>query len=389
MTPTDSGGATRSFDLIVIGAGPAGAACARTAAKNGLKTALVDKKRFPRDKLCGGGLTGRAIGHHDRIFGKPLPDIPFERRDNFEFHAFGENLDTGSDSPPIHLAMRRDLDAWLLQQAISAGAEDFTGQPGTLDPDSPALDLPGLRLTAPLIVAADGVSSPTAKLLFGEAFDRDQIGFALEVERPGDASNVPLRIDFGAADWGYGWQFPKTCGTTIGVGGVMRRNADMKASLAGYLRTLGVTEELKIKGQFLPFGGFRETPGKGRVLLAGDAAGLVDPITGEGIAHALHSGELAALAVVEALHAQNPDTALSRYTAALRPIHSGLKQARLLRHVMFREALRPTFIRSFKRSRTLKREYLRLLAGQTEYDAIMKGMALRLPSFVWRALRGR
>lgn len=379
---------TGKFDLIVIGAGPAGAACARTAAKAGLAVALVDKKRFPRNKLCGGGLTGRAVGHYARIFDRPLPDIPLTRRDRFRFFAFGEDLGGGEEAPPIHLIMRRDFDAALVADALSAGAQDFTGQTGTLDPKEPAIDLPGVRLSAPLIVAADGVNSPTARLLFGEAFDRERIGFALEVEQPGDASEVPLRIDFGAADWGYGWQFPKTGGTTIGVGGVMARNADMKAALQHYLDTLGVDEDLPVKGQFLPFGAFRSTPGAGRILLAGDAAGLVDPITGEGIAHALNSGELAALAAVHALAAGQPDQALRHYRHALRPIHAGLRQARILRQLMFRERLRPAFISGFRRSRSLRGEYLRLLAGETEYGEIMRAMALRMPGFAWRALRG-
>ncbi|MBP0483238.1 geranylgeranyl reductase family protein [Sagittula sp. M10.9X] len=379
----------RHFDLIVIGAGPAGAACATTAAKAGLRTALVDRKRFPRDKLCGGGLTGRATGHYARIFGAPLPDVPMTQRDSFEFHAFGERLDTGEHAPPIHLLMRRDFDADLVERALSAGAMDFTGRSGTLHCEAPAIDLPGLRLTAPLVVAADGVNSPTAKRLFGAAYDRDRIGFALEVERPGDSGDAPLRIDFGAAEWGYGWQFPKADGTTIGLGGVLRRNPDMKAALNAYLAALGVTEDLTVKGQFLPFGAFRAVPGRGRILLAGDAAGLVDPITGEGIAHALRSGELAARAAIRALAAGAPDSALEVYTDALHPIHSGLRQARILRQLMFRRPLRPAFLRSFRNSRSLKTEYLRLLAGETEYAAIMAGMARRLPGLAWRALRGQ
>ncbi|EBA08475.1 geranylgeranyl reductase family protein [Sagittula stellata] len=379
---------TQTVDLIVIGAGPSGAACARTAAKAGLAVALVDKQRFPRDKLCGGGLTGRAVRHYARIFDRALPDIPLTCRDRFRFFAFGEDLGGGEKAPPIHLIMRRDFDATLVADALSAGAGDFTGRTGRLDPAGPAVDLPGVRLTAPLIVAADGVNSPIARLLFGAAFDRERIGFALEVEQPGNAADVPLRIDFGAADWGYGWQFPKTGGTTVGVGGIMARNADMKAALRGYLESLGIADGLPVKGQFLPFGDFRKTPGAGRILLAGDAAGLVDPITGEGIGHALHSGELAGLAVVRALSSGQPDKALAHYRQSLRPLHTGLRQARVLRQLMFRERLRPAFISGFRRSRSLRREYLRLLAGETEYGEIMRAMALRMPGFAWRALRG-
>ena len=379
----------RALDLIVLGAGPAGSSAAKVAADLGVRVALVDKKRFPRDKLCGGGLTGRAVGHHHRIFGDRVPDVPLERRDSISFHAFGEDLGTSRDAPPLHLVMRRDFDARLLERAIDAGALDMTGQPVTLDPDGPALHVGKARIEAPLVIAADGVNSSTAKMLFGQSFDRTKIGFALEVEHPAHDPDRPLRIDFGAADWGYGWQFPKACGTTVGVGGVMSRNADMKSQLARYLDTLGVDPSLPVKGQFLPFGDFREVPGKGRILLAGDAAGLVDPITGEGIAHALHSGELAARAAADALRRGTPDLALADYTDALRPVHAGLRHANRLRHLMFQPALRATFVRSFRNSRTLRDEYLRLLAGETEYGPLMRKMALRLPGFALRVLTRR
>ncbi|MCR9273051.1 MULTISPECIES: geranylgeranyl reductase family protein [Mameliella] len=380
--------ASGRFDLIVLGAGPAGSAAAMSAIQAGLRVALVDKARFPRNKLCGGGLTGRAISRYRQTFGGTLPPVPLERRDMFTFHAYGQPLGDSRDAPPLHLGMRYELDAALVEQALAAGAVDFTGQSGRLDPDGPALDLPGGRIEAPLMIAADGVNSPTARTLFGAAFDRARIGFALEVEHPGTDPDRPLRIDFGAADWGYGWQFPKPRGTTVGLGGVMSRNANMKAGLARYLDQLGLPDTLPVKGQFLPFGDFRAVPGKGRILLAGDAAGLVDPITGEGIAHALDSGALAARAACRALEDAAPDKALAAYTNDLRPIHRGLRHARLLRNLMFRETLRPAFIRSFRSSRTLRGEYLRMMAGETDYGPLMQKMAARLPGFAWRAVSG-
>lgn len=322
------------------------------------------------------------------IFGADAPDIPLVRRSNISFLAFGEDLGTDRDAPPLFLGMRFALDDALVRAALAAGAQDFTGRPVVgLDPVARRIKLPEAEIAATAIIAADGVNSPTAKTMFGRAFDRDSIGFALEVERPGSSEDVPLRIDFGAANWGYGWQFPKTTGTTVGVGGVLSRNADMKASLRNYCDFLGVTEDLPVKGQFLPFGAFRRQPGRGRVLLAGDAAGLVDPITGEGIAHALRSGQAAAQAVADALKAGAPDAALDRYMRGIAGIHRGLGHAGRLRHLLFRDALRPTFIRSFRQSRTLRGDYLRLLAGETEYGEIMRKMAFRLPSFAARALR--
>ncbi|WP_375259764.1 geranylgeranyl reductase family protein [Citreimonas sp.] len=378
----------RDVDLIVLGGGPAGASAAFTAAKAGLAVALVDPRRFPRDKLCGGGLTGRSMRLYRDIFGNDMPPVPLARRDAIAFHAFGEDLGIDRDAPPLHLGMRFSFDHALVEQALRAGAIDFTGQSGTLDPDAGTIALGGCQLRTPLIVAADGVNSPTARQLFGAAFDHRTIGFALEVELPEPAPDAPLRIDFGAADWGYGWHFPKPSGVTIGVGGVHSRNADMKGALHRYLETLGVRGTSRIKGQFLPFGAFRSVPGRGRVLLAGDAAGLVDPITGEGIAHAMLSGAEAARACIEALAQGAPDRALPIYRKRIAPIHTALRHASRLRPILFRESLRPAFLRSFRESRTLRREYLAMLDGQTDYGPIMRRMALRLPGFALRALRG-
>ena len=272
------------------------------------------------------------------------------------------------------MTMRRDLDHALMRAALSAGATDLTGAHlREIVAAPPTLALADGAITAPLMIAADGVNSPTARLLFGKAFDRSRIGFALEVELPLDApAYSPVQIDFGAADWGYGWDFPKVCGRTIGVGGVMRRNADLKGALTRYLGQIGVSSDRPVKGQFLPFGACRKPPGKGRVLLAGDAAGLVDPITGEGIAYAMKSGHLAAQSCISAFRDGKPLSALQKYQRALRPVHSAIAQARMLRPLIFLPAFQATFTASFRNSSTVRAEYMRLLAGKTEYGRLTR-----------------
>ncbi|MDU8909943.1 geranylgeranyl reductase family protein [Aestuariicoccus sp. MJ-SS9] len=378
----------RRFDLIVLGAGPAGSAAAVTAARAGLSVALIDKRSFPRDKLCGGGVTGRAMAHFQDIFATSAPDCPVARRDTVDFGAFGQALGQCSGVPPLNLVMRRDFDAALVQGALGAGAEDLTGaKVSAIDPDGPEVTLESGALRASAMIAADGVNSAVARALFGRAFDPDTIGFALEVELP-DAPR-PLRIDFGAAEWGYGWQFPKHCGTTIGVGGMLRRNADMKSALAGYRAQLGALGDVPVKGLYLPFGQPRRIPGKGSVLLAGDAAGLVDPITGEGIAYALRSGQLAARAAIRALDEGHPDRALTHYVNSLRPIHGAIRQANLIRPLIFAPRLRGPFLRAFRHSTTLKRDYFDLLAGRLEYPQITRRLLARLPRFALSTLSGR
>ncbi|HBT01822.1 MAG TPA: hypothetical protein DEB47_18655, partial [Citreicella sp.] len=270
------------YDLVVIGAGPAGSAAALCAARAGLRVALVDKARFPRVKLCGGLVTGRAL----RALRQPLPADLLERRDSLSVFDRGAPLGQITGGSPVYLTTRLGLDAHLLAQALQAGAEDFTGHPvAGLAPGFVQLR-DGAALRAPLILGADGVNSAVARHLFGRAFDPATIGFALEIEAP-PSEDQSLQVDFGVAAWGYGWRFAKSGSTTIGVGGLQARNPDMKARLAAYLALLPDQAGARVMGHHLPFGELRRVPGHGRMLLAGDAAGLVDPITGEGIAHAL------------------------------------------------------------------------------------------------------
>ncbi|MEP5008559.1 MAG: geranylgeranyl reductase, partial [Roseobacter sp.] len=213
----------------------------------------------------------------------------------------------------------------------------------------------------------------------------------LEIEAPNGGrpdGNQPLRIDLGAANWGYGWSFPKRQSTTIGIGGLHAENPDMKARFSAYLSTLGIDpEQVKVKGHYLPFGAFRKTPGRGHILLAGDAAGLVDPITGEGIAFAMKSGQLAAQAACDALKSDQPDMAINRYQSALGDMHRNLRIARRLRRIIFAPRWQKIFVTTFRRSGTVRLQYMRVLAGEIEYPELARSVLARLPHYILNIFR--
>lgn len=379
------------FDVIVIGAGPAGSAAAFTAAKAGLRTALIDKASFPRSKLCGGLFTERSRTYYNAIFGRDIDREMFRSFDTISFWHAGRELAQLDDIPPLHLTMRIDLDSHLFDMAITQGAEDFSGV-AVQSIDGACVRLrDGRTLTAKVLIGADGVNSVVTRALFGEAFNKETIGFGLEIEvdkSQVDPATQPLRIDFGAAVWGYGWSFPKRKTTTIGVGGLHSPNPDMKSHMADYLAGFGIEPAaVKVKGHYLPFGDFRKVPGRGAVLLAGDAAGLVDPITGEGIAFAMKSGQFAALAAVEALAVGQPDTALRRYRTSLKEMHRGLRIAGRLRYIIFSPRWQGAFTKTFRRSGTVRMQYMRLLAGEVEYGELARSVLTRLPKFILNGLR--
>lgn len=373
---------SRACDLIVLGGGPAGATAARVAARAGLDVVVIDRARFPRDKLCGGGISGRGQAYLSQHF-DPLPDSLFRRLRRVRLSHEGQEIGLIPKAPAFWLTMRCDFDAALLDQARDAGAQVIDGaRVDAIDPAAPAITLQdGRKFTARLMIGADGVNSIVARALFGRAHDPRRIGFALEVEAPAPKGKPVMEIDLGAAQWGYGWAFPKRGSLTIGVGGVQHRNPEMRNALAAYSEGLGVTlEGLKVKGHHLPFGDIRRNPGRGAVLLVGDAAGLVDPITGEGIAWAIHSGALAATACIEALAQNDPARALPGYRTALAPVHTELRRARLLRGLVYAPFLARRVIPRLARHPGVQRRYLDLLAGRLDYADITAGD-------LWRALR--
>ncbi len=391
-----------AFDLIILGAGPAGAAAAVTAARAGLRVALVDKASFPRDKLCGGGVSGRAAAVLRQVFALDPVQRPelFLTSRRVRLADRGRELALYENAPPIHMTMRRDFDAALVAVAVAMGVTLFApARVARIDPGAPALELEdGRRLAAALLIGADGANSATARALYGRPFDPGRIGFALEVELPpGSGDGDRVEIDLAAANWGYGWVFPKHGSVTVGVGGVQARNPDMRAHLQRYMResvSLATSEavpapqatpQARVKGAFLPFGAYRKVPGRGRVLLAGDAAGLVDPMTGEGIAWALESGRLAGAAAAAALAAQSPDTALEGYRRALRHVHAEMRAARRIRALVYARPLARLFNAALRRHPALGESYLRLFAGERDYADIGPRRLLRLLWLMARA----
>ncbi|MEM9434603.1 MAG: geranylgeranyl reductase family protein [Pseudomonadota bacterium] len=375
------------FDVIIVGSGPAGSSAAKRACDAGLSVAVLDKAKFPRDKLCGGLFTGRSQKALRSIFDRDVTDDLFLTSRHMRFLASGKVLADIPDAPAVHLTMRREFDKMLHDRAVAAGARAFLGVVVTgFDVPASVVTLKsGQTLRYGVLIGADGVNSFVARELYGRAFNPETIGFGLEVEDPlTPERDGAVEVDFDAAQWGYGWSFPKRKTATVGVGGINFRNADMKSNMARYVDQVGADASLRYKGQYLPFGDYRKRPGRGNILLAGDAAGLVDPITGEGIALAMESGALAAEAAQTAILQEKQHAAFPIYRAALKPIHDDLKQARLWRMVMFPDATQAHFKRAFSKRSELQRKYLELLAGEVGYADLRSDLMQRLPKLVWR-----
>ena len=322
-----------SFDIAVIGGGPAGAAVAMRAARGGASVVVFEKGPKGRDKVCGDGLTPRAIG--------ALEDLKIDIGDSH--HIDGLRMIAGSverELPwptttrfPSHGGVwpRRRLDEALIDAAIAAGADvrfDCAALPVVEGGTAVGVEAGGERIDAALVVLAAGAQGKAAKILGCERDPDEPFGLAIRsyIESPRHADRhleacLTLKDRNGTAVPGYGWLFPAGDGTVnIGVGALstMKRFKDLNLNtLLDDYRAL-VRDSWGLDGDYLerprawrlPMSSVKRH-GPGWVAI-GDAAGLINPMNGEGIDYGLESGMLAA-----DLFLDDPATAPARYDAEI------------------------------------------------------------------------
>jgi geranylgeranyl reductase family protein len=291
------------FDVLVVGAGPAGSATALRLSAGGARVLLADKARFPRDKPCGGGLTGRALRH------APCDVSPVVEHvvDRFVLRlGYRGRFARTSSAPLILMTQRRRLDAHLAEEAARAGAE-FRDGSGVDElafaDDGVRARVGGAPVRASYLVGADGANGVVARAVgLSGAIRR---GVALEGNVAwGALDPLPYRetawIELGVVPGGYGWVFPKGDHANLGVGGWLGEGPRLRDHLARLARAHGVDPDdvSDVRGHRLPMRVLGTLAARGRLLLVGDAAGLVDPLSGDGIYEAFVSARLAADAIL-------------------------------------------------------------------------------------------
>ncbi len=300
------------FDALVVGAGPAGSTAAFRLARAGARVLLIDKSRFPRDKPCGGGLTYRAL----RLLPFSVAPVVEEEVDVFELGlGFRRRFVRRTAEPLVVMTQRRRLDSFLVEQAREAGAEFSDGAKVELSP----LAVDGVPIDATVLIGADGVNGVTAKS-FG--LDGHEHEVALEANVPYgrvQRSRYARRavIEFGIVPGGYGWVFPKGDHVNVGVGGWLHQGPRLRTHLTRLCREHRIPEDAltDVRGYRLPLRRPGSSPARGRTALVGDAAGLVDPVSGDGIYEALLSAQLAADAALDIIAGRTPD--FTRYAEEL------------------------------------------------------------------------
>lgn len=287
-----------TYDVIVVGAGPAGAAAARAAATAGASVLLAERADIPRYKCCGGGVIGLSAAYADLDLAPLVRDavtrVTFTKngRQSYTRRAPGGR-------PLFRLVMRADFDAALVDAAVAAGATVRTGTAVRAladDGDSVAVTFAdGAVVRAGYVVGADGTGGRCGHHV-GVRLAQVDVGLEGEFPTPPRLAAYwrgRVQIDWGPVPGSYGWVFPKGSLLTVGVIGPRSRGEELRAYYDAYVARLGLGSPSTFSGHLTRC---RE-PGsplrRGRVLVAGDAAGLLEPWTREGISYALRSGRAA------------------------------------------------------------------------------------------------
>ena len=352
---TDS---TRHADVIVVGAGPAGSATAYWLAQAGLDVLLLEKATFPRDKICGDGLTPRAVRALVSM-GVDIDGEGWARNKGLRIYGGGVKIELPwpelASFPDFGLVRTRmDFDGLLAEHAVKAGAKLLQGcnvQGPVLDERTDRIigvtakfEGEEVEFRAPLTVACDGVSSRLSTAMGVRRREDRPMGVAVRryFESPrytDDYMEAWLELWDGERLLpGYGWVFPVADGTcNVGLGLLNTSKAFQDVDYRGMLKRwcANMPEDWQfdeghatspIRGAALPMGFNRQPHYTRGMLLVGDAGGMVNPFNGEGIDYALESGHLAADIIVQALARRTPaqrERTLYEYPRILKDEHGG------------------------------------------------------------------
>jgi geranylgeranyl reductase family protein len=293
------------YDVIVVGAGPAGSTCAYRLASAGASVLLLDRARFARDKPCGGGVTGRAARLIPFSIAPVVEDTVTSVRMRL---GYGNWFERGEDDPLVLMTQRLRLDAYLVERAAAAGAELREGvKAEEVDELAGCVEVAagGERFSAEAVIGADGVNGISARAL--GLGGNQAVGVALEgnvsYERLGEGYRGRAVLELGVAPGGYGWVFPKGDHANVGIGGWEREGPRLREHLSALCAAHGVApgDLDSVRGYRLPLRSPRSTLARGRAAIVGDAAGLVDPVSGDGMFEAFLSAKLASEATLDLL----------------------------------------------------------------------------------------
>lgn len=327
------------YDVIIVGAGPAGATLGQQLSRRGVDVLILEKEKMPRDKTCAGGITRRTAAMLDFDIGTVAERTTYGARLTYRLR---DECVKRHGEPFVYMVTRSNFDNLLVQMTRESGATVIEGtdiEEMKTDGRSVKVRTSDGDFESRVVAGADGAKGVVAKgagLMRGARLD-----LALQVEVQVSADEMAkwdslIGIDEGQIPGGYGWVFPKGDHLAVGVGGDARHSRKLKPYLEKMLHHVGVDEVGDVQGHLLPMRRKGMEIQRGNILLLGDAAGLIHPLTREGIYYAIRSARLAAPVIADALKADSVD--LTGYQRAV--------DAKLMPSLELGGALRRVFTQS-------------------------------------------
>ncbi len=388
------------YDVIVVGGGPAGSTAARFCAGAGLKTLLIEKEQLPRYKPCGGCLSVKSV----RLLGFDLSPVIENSINGARFtYCFKSPFFIKSEEPIAFMVMRDRFDQLLIHKALENGAEKLEGEKVTKGEEKGnGVDVElakGERIRCEYLIGADGARSVVAKSFSSFKTKGPGDGMGLECKIPIESTtDFPkedlhmMHFDFGRVPNGYGWVFPKGKWLSIGVGGTFGRKAGKtpRQHFNDIIKGLDFIQESRIGkalGHPIPsFYSGEQKVSQGKVFLVGDAAHLVDPLTGEGIYYALRSGMLAAEAIVQSK--KNGGDASAHYQRTVKELlFEDLISAHNVSQFIYR--FTQMAYRTLKHYPELGNFYIQVLEGKETYHGFVTRVKDRARDLLKGSLSGK
>jgi geranylgeranyl reductase family protein len=361
------------YDVIIIGAGPGGASAAYFLGQAGKRVLVLEKETLPRYKPCGGGLSIRML---EAMFPFSFEPVIESRVKTVVFALGRREITLPVPERALATVMRGKFDEHILAHARAEVRQGVAVRKVTELEDRVGVETAdGGHYEAHYLIGADGAKSVAARDL---GLRRGRvISAAIEAEAPASLHLMSRLGDsmifmIGEVRYGYLWIFPKADHLSVGIGALHPRPGELQATLAQVMNRYGISlSGLQLHGHPLPLYTRREQISTKRALLVGDAAGLIDPLTGEGIRLALKSGQLAAEAIISG----HPERYANRIHRQIGVCHAW---GGSLAKVFFR--FQELFFRVGFLNPLAVRAFLDMLADDGDYPHVIMWLLLSLPA---------